>query len=88
MTSRNAWFSVPASAGPLLPLITVLRSRGSPVGRRSLSLLQFAAAARSTVDCQRKVRRKQSCFSTQNIPISVAGVSGAVFCDTTANDSH
>jgi len=31
---------------------TALRSRGSPVGCRSLSLVRFAAAVRSIVDCQ------------------------------------
>ena len=38
-------------------LATALRSRGSPVGCRSLSLVWFAAVARSTVDCQCAIGR-------------------------------
>ena len=38
-------------------IATALRSRGSPIGHQSLSLVRFAAAARSTVDCQRAIGR-------------------------------
>ena len=49
--------SVNACDASTSSIATALRSRGSPVGRRSLSLMRVAAAARSTVDCQCAIGR-------------------------------
>ena len=78
---------------------TALRSRGNPVGRRSLSLVRFAVVARSAVDCQCAIGRfslfswidqKQSCFGTQNIPILGAGAESVrpVRCVVTPFSEH